>query len=205
MSILIFVIVAGLMIWIMVAGLKVKATKETLKVAFLGSHAGWDSYVTPDLKQVIAIDRKGRRIAVGPLTRPIEVNWADIAGCEIERNGQSLTATVRGTQAMGRAVDDALLGSAGLLLGNLSGSKRNGEKVSELNLKVLIDYPAAPLHHIIFAKFPGNGVKPESALLKPSIERIEHFHALLSEAIRSEDRARLVPSQQPPLAQTDQL
>jgi hypothetical protein len=207
MEVLIFIVVIGLVIWAVMSASKAKAAKQALKDAFLGSHDGWDAYVTPDLEQVIAIDHDGRRIAVGPLSAPIEVKWADVASCEVERNGQSITATNRGSQAMGAAVGGLLLGPAGLLLGGLTGSKRNVQKVSELSLKVMIDHRAAPLHRIIFVKLPGDGIKPDSAMLKPIIQRLEHFHALLSNAVRSEDRARLGASQQPALPQgpSDQI
>lgn len=207
MGVLIFIVIVGLVIWAVVAGVKAKKAKEAMRDSFLGSHAGWDAYVTPDLEQVIAIDHDGRRIAVGPLAQPIEVAWADVASCEVERNGQSITATNRGSQVMGAAVGGLLLGPAGLLLGGLTGSKRNEEKVSELSLKVMIDNRAAPLHRIIFVKLPGSGIKPDSALLKPIVERVEHFHALLSNAIRSEDRERLGASSQPALPQgpSDQI
>ena len=190
-GVFIFIVVVGLIIWAVMAASKAKAAKQALKDAFLGSHEGWDAYVTPDLEQVIAIDHDGRRVAVGSLADPIEVKWEDVASCEVERNGQSITATNRGSQVMGAAVGGLLLGPAGLLLGGLTGSKRNVEKVSELSLKVMIDHRAAPLHRIIFVKLPGDGIKPDSAMLKPIIQRLEHFHALLSNAIRSEDHARL--------------
>lgn len=201
MGVFITIIVVGLIIWAIVAASKGKAAKRALKDAFIGSHEGWDAYVTPDLEQVIAIDHDGRRIAIGPLAAPIEVSWSDVASCEVERNGQSITATNRGSQVMGAAVGGLLLGPAGLLLGGLTGSKRNVQKVSELSLKVMIDHRAAPIHRIIFVKMPGDGVKPESAMLKPIVDRIEHFHALLSNAIRSEDRARVGVSQAPAISE----
>lgn len=207
MGAFIIVIVLGLIVWAVMTASKVKAAKKSVKDAFLASHEGWDVYVTPNVEQVIAIDHDARRIAVGAIASPIEVAWADVASCEVERNGQSITTTNRGSQVMGAAVGGLLLGPAGLLLGGLTGSKRNAQKVSELSLKVMIEHRAAPLHRIIFVKLPGNGVNPDSAMLKPVIERIEHFHALLSNAIRSEDRARLGASQQPALPQgpSDQI
>lgn len=196
----IFFVFVGFVIWGIQSSAALNGAKRAHRDAFLGSHEGWDAYVTPTLDQVIAIDHDGRRIAIGPLASPIEVAWADISSCEVERNGQSITATNRGSQAMGAAVGGLLLGPAGLLLGGLSGSKRNVQKVNELSLKVTIDNRASPLHRIIFLKIPGDGLKPENALIKQVAERLEHFHALLSNAIRNEDRSRISsPIQSPSL------
>lgn len=198
MVVVIILIIIGILVWAVKAGLKLDKAKR----AFLTSHEGWDVYVSPDFKQVIAIDHDGRRVAVGPLASPIEVAWADVAGCEVERNGQSITATNRGSQVMGAAVGTFLLGPAGLLLGGLTGSKRSIQNVSELSLLVTVDNRLAPVHRIVFVKLGGKGKKPDSPALKPAVERLEHFHALLSNIVKREDKTPVGSAQQTELPQS---
>lgn len=142
-------------------------------------------------RMVIAVDRSERRLAVGPLADPVEVPWSDICGVEIERNGEALTITNRGSQIMGGAVGALLLGPMGLLLGGLTGSKRNEQRVNDLSLKVLIDDQHSPVHRVQFFTQSGKGAKPDSAILQEPAKQIEKFHALLTNAIRTTDNERL--------------
>lgn len=198
MGIFITIVVIGLIIWAVSVSQKAKAAKVALWDSFTAAHAGWDVFVPSSIDQVLAVDHNSRRVAVGSLAKPVEVAWSNLSGCEIERNGETVTTTNRGSQAMGAAVGAILLGPAGLLLGGLTGSKRNVQKVKELSLKVTIDDRVAPVHRIIFVKLPGDGVRPDAGILKPHIERLEHFHALLENAMRSEERARVVNVQATP-------
>ena len=85
---------------------------------------------------------------------------------------------------MGAAVGAVLLGPFGLLLGGLSGSKRQKERVNELSLKVILADHNAPVHRVIFFKLGGNGLDAKDRKLKEPADRIERFHAVLENAIR---------------------
>ena len=71
----------------------------------------------------------------------------------------------------------------------MSGSKRQKERVNEFSLKVLIDDRTAPVHRIVFFRMKGNGIDAQSRLLKIPASKMEHFHALLANAIRQDNRS----------------
>jgi hypothetical protein len=76
-----------------------------------------------------------------------------------------------------------------LLMGGMSGSKRQKERVNELSLKILIDDRTAPVHRITFFKMKGNGTDAQNRLLKGPAKEMEHFHALVANAIRQDNRS----------------
>lgn len=174
-------------------GIKLKKQHEAEDQTFAGEHAGWDIYKSAHDRGILALDHEGRRIAVGTVASHIERSWSDISAVEVEKNGQSIIQTNRGAQVMGAAVGAVLLGPLGLLVGSFSGSKRQKQRVNELSLKILIDDRRAPVHRITFFRMKGNGADAKSSMLKGPAARLEHFHALVANAIRSDDRNHFKP------------
>ena len=188
MGFLIFIIIAGGLIWLLIAASKLATQQQAEDSTFAGEHQGWDIYKSAHVRGILAIDHSQKRIAVGTVTSFVEYSWSDISGVELEKNGQSLTQTNRGSQAMGAAVGAVLLGPVGLLMGGLTGSKRQKERVNELCLKIMIDDRTAPVHRVIFFRMKGNGIDASSLVLKEPAAKLEHFHALISNAIRHDSR-----------------
>ena len=188
MAALIWILIIGGIVFFIAQAIKIKAQQEAEDRTFFGEHGGWDIYRSPYDRGILALDHDGRRIAVGKVGGYVEASWGDIAAVEIEKNGQSIVQTNRGAQVMGAAVGAVLLGPVGLLVGSLSGSKRQRERVNELSLKILVDYRQAPVHRITFFRMNGNGADPKGVSLKKPAAQLEHFHALISNAIRSDDR-----------------
>jgi hypothetical protein len=196
MGVLITIIIVGFVIYGIVAGVKLKKQHDAENATFMGEHRGWDIYNSPHDRGVLALDHESKRIVVGKITDYVEHPWSDINSVEIEKNGQSIQQTNRGSQVMGAAVGALLLGPVGLLMGGVTGSKRQRERVNELGLKVVIDNREAPLHRVVFFRANGSGVDAQSRLLKEPARKMEHFHALLSNAVRSDHRATFAPSMQ---------
>lgn len=188
MSVFVWIIILGGIAWAVINGVKLKKQHDAEDATFAGEHSGWDIYKSAHDRGVIALDHANRRIAVGTVANHVERPWSDISAVEVEKNGQSVTQTNRGSQVMGAAVGAVLLGPLGLLMGGMSGSKRQKERVNELSLKVLIDDRTAPVHRITFFRMKGNGTDAQSRLLKAPASQMEHFHALLANAIRSDNR-----------------
>ncbi len=189
MSVVIWIIVIGVVAWLVTNGIKLKKQHDAEDQTFAGEHRGWDVYKSAHDRGVLALDHEGKRIAVGTVARHVERPWGDISAVEIERNGQSLSQTNRGSQVMGAAVGAVLLGPVGLLMGGLTGSRRQKERVNELSLKVLVDDRTAPVHRIVFFRMKGNGIDAQARLLKEPAAKLDHFHALLANAIRHDNRS----------------
>jgi hypothetical protein len=175
------------------AGIKRRKQQEAEDETFMGKHRGWDIYVSPHDRGVLALNHDTRQIVVGEITKNVECSWSDLNAVEIEKNGQSVQQTNRGSQVMGAAVGAALLGPLGLLVGGLTGSKRSRERINELSLKVTVDHREAPIHRIIFFRMEGSGVDAKDNSLRAPAAKMEHWHALLSNAVRADRRNTFAP------------
>lgn len=196
MGILITIIIFCFLFWAVASAIKLKKLHEAENATFMGEHRGWDIYTSPYDRGVLALDHETKRLVVGKVADYIEHPWSDINSIEIEKNGQSIQQTNRGSQVMGAAVGALLLGPVGLLMGGVTGSKRQRERVNKLSLKVMINNREAPLHRIVFFQVKGSGVDAQSRLLKEPARKMEHFHALLSNAVRHDHRATFAPGMQ---------
>lgn len=203
MGILIAIIVVGFVIYSVQAGIKLKKQHEAENATFAGEHRGWDIYASPHDRGVLALNHETKRIVIGQVARYIKRPWSDINAVEIEKNGQSIQQTNRGSQVMGAAVGAILLGPLGLLMGGMSGSKRQRERVNELSLKVMIDDRSAPVHRIMLFRMKGSGVDAKSRQLSEPARKMKHFHALLSNAVRSDHRSTFAPQAQENVIGTD--
>ncbi len=182
-----FIIVSMPAIYI-VYGYKQKRKQDAERATFFGEHKGWVIYLSPRNRGVLALNHELKKVVVGSITKYVECYWSDLNAVEIEKNGQSILQTNRGSQVMGAAVGAVLLGPLGLLVGGISGSKRKKNYINELSLNILVDHPSAPVHRIAFFHSPGSGVSTSSVKLKEPARLMEHFHALLSNAVRSDHR-----------------
>lgn len=157
---------------------------------FTGSHAGWDTFVSPHNKGVISINRSAGKVALGKLPDWKEYEISQIASVEVLRDGASITSTDRGSQAAGALLGGLALGGVGLLLGGLSGSKTNRATIQSVAIKVIVDDNDLPVHVTEFFKSPSKkGTDARSFIIKPSLEKADHFHALLVNALRSSQKA----------------
>lgn len=101
--------------------------------------------------RAFVMDPASRRLAIGMPGKPIRVIGFDqLVAVEIERNGVSIERTNRGSQIVGAAVGGALLGPAGLLLGGLTGAKRQESSIKRLVLKLTVNDLHDPVIDIVF-------------------------------------------------------
>jgi len=132
----------------------------------------------------VAIDGDRQKFAfVDASPNPKIFNFNQLAGVEVERNGQSITKTNRGSQVAGAAIGAVLLGPAGLLLGGLSGSKTAVETIKKLSLKVYVSDFVQPVYEIIFYEQIGSKGAKESDLSMQMGELnawYGRFHAILA-------------------------
>jgi hypothetical protein len=171
-------------------GMAVKAQAATLLADFRAQHVGWEIFIeaTEFKPSLLAVDARSRQIAVGTTEQYVAVSWDSISRVEVENNGTALTTANRGSQLLGGVVGNVLLGPMGLLIGSMTGSKSTRQRVNELALKLVINHPTNPVHRVLFFRKGGKGEKPSARVLQAPAERLDHFHALLINAMRSVER-----------------
>lgn len=78
-------------------------------------------------------------------------NFKDIMKSEIVEDGNTTVETSRGSQVVGAAIGGVLLGSAGLIVGGLSGKKTQINKIDEIDLVITVSDINHPIHvlHIL--------------------------------------------------------
>ena len=185
MGIVITIIIIGGLIWLVKKGMEQAALNQAAQDAFKAEHAGWDIYIAPYDQAVIAIHHDARAIVLGTTRSHKQYRWQSIASVDVVRDGSSITSTNRGSQLVGAAVGEVLLGPLGLLIGGVTGSKRTVQRVSQIGLKIIVDDRVTPIYTIDFLRVPGSGAEPRNKLVKSAAQRAEHVHALLVNAIRN--------------------
>jgi len=187
MGILFLVVVGVLLVWAILKAIhdaKIIADQNT---EFIASHKDWDVYASAHSRTLIAIDQSQTQIVLGPITAWKQYKISQISSVEILRDGATISSTNRGSQAAGALIGGLALGGVGLLLGGLSGSKRNTTTLHSVAIKVIVDDRQSPVHVVEFFKSPSKkGTDARSAILKPALEKADRFHALLVNALRTQ-------------------
>ncbi|GAJ95858.1 hypothetical protein [Rhizobium rhizogenes] len=122
----------------------------------------------------IAIDPTSNRFVLTDSERLKVFSFSDLIAVEVMKNGTSISVTNRGSQAAGAAVGALLLGPVGLLLGGVTGSKRNIQKIEQLSLKIFTNDLVKPVYEIVF--FSGKPLDPRSTLIKKASEELDTWH-----------------------------
>lgn len=127
----------------------------------------------------IAIDETSRRIAVVHGTSsPNIYQYDQILAVEATRDGMSLTKTNRGSQVAGAAVGAVLLGPVGLLLGGLTGSSRQVDKVRKLSLKIYTKDMGRPMEEVVFFN-SDTAISADSEGVKSFVYLMDSWYARL--------------------------
>lgn len=182
---LIVIIIIGVVVWLANNAHQRAALNQAARDAFRAEHAGWDIYIAPFDNAAVALSHDDQTIVLGTLKAHKKYAWSSIASVEVVRDGTSITSTNRGSQLMGAAVGEVLLGPLGLLIGGVTGSKRTVQRVSQIGLKIIVDDRYTPIYTIDFLRVPHPGAEPRNKLVKDAARRAEHVHALLGNAVRN--------------------
>ncbi|MND36269.1 hypothetical protein D3C80_269230 [compost metagenome] len=142
----------------------------------------------------VAIDATGNKFAISDGGQTRVFNFSDLVAVEVFRNGSSVTKTNRGSQVAGAAVGAVLLGPVGLLLGGLTGGKRNEEKVERLSLKIFTNDLVSPVYEVVF--FGGMKAKPDSMLVKQGAKQLDEWYGRFQTILHMRSAAMLAPMDQ---------
>lgn len=143
------------------------------------------SYKSSMCKNAIAIDIDREKIAVllNPIklrqleTKPSVYSFSDLMAVELVRDGASVIKTQRGSQLAGAAAGGLLLGPAGLIVGGLSGSKRQERKIEKLSIKLYTNDLVMPVQELFFLDYPGAGADPQQIL--PILRDLDQWYGRL--------------------------
>ncbi len=101
----------------------------------------------------VAIDETGERIhtfsANDTRVARQAFPFACLISCEVFEDGHTVSSTSRMSQLAGVAVGGALLGSAGAIIGGLSGKTKTMGMVNRIELRMAFDNMSAPLHTVV--------------------------------------------------------
>ncbi|MBY6113307.1 hypothetical protein KUW09_04790 [Mameliella alba] len=113
-------------------------------------------------------------------------SFAEIAEVALIKDGTTVTSTNRGSQAVGAAVGAVAFGGLGALIGGLSGSSTEQDRVRRITLRIKVDDPDHPVHDItvFYWEASKKGVKTDGMLLSPVLKKAEELGTHVSNAIR---------------------
>lgn len=104
-------------------------------------------------------------------------NYADVLEVEIIEDGETITKTSSSSQ-IGRAlIGGVMLGGAGAIIGGLSGTKKNIDKIKSLDLKLIINDTTSPVRTINIWKSK-NGESKESIAFKTAYANANEWFSL---------------------------
>lgn len=132
----------------------------------------------PSSKQAIALDIERRKIALVNTTfsspYSIVIPFDDLIAAEVVRDDTSIHKTNRGGQMAGAAVGGILLGPAGLIVGGLSGSRREEHKIRKIALRIYTRDLVRPVHEVVF--FNGGSAGMDVSLAEYSIRFADEWY-----------------------------
>jgi hypothetical protein len=144
-------------------------------------------YVSQDGNITLAIDEGSKQLSIFPYNRlPKIYKYRDILKSEILTDGISVTSTNRGSQIGGALLGGLLVGGVGAIIGGLSGSQTSEEKVKKVELNIIVNDTAEPIHKIAFLD-SGITYSKNSQEYNQAYNTAYHCHQLMAVLIRQAD------------------
>lgn len=141
------ILLVPLAIWARLSG---HSNKTAIKKAILDMEKFCPDKVwyASDWSRAMAIDTIRQQIAlVQRAQNQLKIRvfeGARIVSAEIIEDGSSLFKTARAGQLSGAAIGGLVFGPLGAVVGGLTGSKRQIDKVRRIDLNIIVDDPSAP-------------------------------------------------------------
>lgn len=191
LSVIIFSTIIGVVVFIIIQ-LKASDRKKQL-ISAIKEKKDFNSskeFIGNDCKSILAIDENSNTLCLATYENKQALakiyTYRDLLETEILEDGESLTKTNRGSQLGGALLGGLMLGGIGAILGGLSGSKRNIDKVSRVDLKVIVNDEEKPLFLLNFLE-SSDGEEKDSFFYKVSIRQAREINALLTVLIKKAD------------------
>lgn len=161
-------------------------TDDRLKL--IPNHKSSQRYTSANGDNTLSIDETSKKISFVSLNSYMNrvYSYRDILKSEILTDGISVTSTNRGSQLGGALLGGVLAGGIGALIGGLSGSTTSEEKVKKIELNVIVNDTANPIHKIAFLDATTSFAK-NSSEYKNAYNEAYHCHQLIGVLIRQAD------------------
>ncbi|NMM52937.1 SHOCT domain-containing protein [Paenibacillus aquistagni] len=146
-------------------------------------------YTSTNGDVTLSIDETNKQISFIALNSYTDkvYSYRDILKSEILTDGISVTSTNRGSQMGGALLGGLLAGGVGVLIGGLSGSTTSHEKVKKIELNVIVNDTANPIHKIAFLDSEFSAYAKDTQEYKDGYNTAYHCHQLIGVLIRQAD------------------
>lgn len=179
-------VVAAAIVPIVIASRMRKAMEKELEA--LPNFSPTQKIMGDDGDTGLAVDEERKRIClIKNDVSGIElktISYRDVLSSEIFVDGETVTRTARGSQIGGTLLGGLALGGVGAVIGGLSGKTRSSEMVKRIDLRILINDTARPLHDINFLNVEN---KKGGILYESAMKKARHWHGLMAVLIRHAD------------------
>ncbi|MEK3719237.1 SHOCT domain-containing protein [Paenibacillus sp. FSL H8-0034] len=153
--------------------------------------------IAADLDTAICLDEESKTICLmyaGMKTSKV-YSYKDILEVEVVEDGNTITKTSRGSQVGGALIGAVLAGGVGAIIGGLSGSKVQSNRINRIDLKMVVNDTEKP---VVFINFMNEydeatgikdtrGEKKDSKKYKSAYEKVTQWHGLMSVLIKRAD------------------
>lgn len=136
----------------------------------------------------IALDEQRKKLCLissrAPGISERLVSYRDICSVELFEDGSSITKTSRSSQIGGALVGGLVLGGVGAIIGGLSGKTKTSTKVKRIDLRLVVNDTASPLHDVSFMDLES---KKDSIIYKQAISQARRWHGVIEVLIKRAD------------------
>lgn len=137
-----------------------------------------DKYISGSSGVSVAFDSKRKKVCFIDKELKVSIyDFGDILASEIEEDGETIIKkSVSGT--LGRAlVGGILTGGIGALVGGLTATGKQKEKIKSINLKITVNDLSNPIYKLNFLNIEA---KRGSLVYKSAYEQVEKWHGIFS-------------------------
>lgn len=153
-----------------------------------------------DYKTGLAIDEKKKKICLlehdGEKSLTHVFLYEDLLTSEIHEDGNTITQSVRMSQAGSALVGGLLFGGVGAVVGGLSGKTQTSSKIKSIDLRITVADTKKPIYDI---NILNTEVSKEDIAYKSAMKNARHWHGLIAVLIKQAD-AEDTPATSEPIA-----